>query len=106
MLNYICTCCGRKTPATTREPVCSCGGLFELDYTPPKWNDEKIDRKEWSIFRYREFMALDGDSWREVSLGEGLTPTVELKPGMFVKVDYAMPTLSFKDGAPRGSSRI
>ena len=49
MLNYICTCCGRKTPATTREPVCSCGGLFELDYKPPKWDDEKIDRKEWSI---------------------------------------------------------
>ena len=85
MLNYICTSCGRKTPVTTREPTCSCGGLFELDFTPPKWDDEKIDRKEWSIFRYREFMALDGDAWRGVSLGEGLTPTVELKPGMCLK---------------------
>lgn len=102
MLNYICTCCGRKTPVTTREPTCSCGGLFELDFTPPKWDDEIIDRKEWSIFRYREFMALDGDAWRGVSLGEGLTPTVELKPGMFVKVDYAMPTLSFKDRGAAG----
>lgn len=56
-----------------------------------------------SLFRYRAFMAVDGDSWRDVTLGEGMTPTVQLEPGMYVKVDYMMPTLSFKD---RGAAAL
>ena len=103
MLNYVCTCCGKRTPADTRAPKCECGGLFELDFTPPRWDPSRIDRSEWSIFRYRDFMAVDGDVWRSVSLGEGMTPTVELWPGVFVKVDYTMPTLSFKD---RGAATL
>lgn len=97
MFSYVCTACGKKTPADTLAPVCGCGGLFELDFKSPKWDDAKIDQKCWSIFRYRDFMAVDGDAWQSVSLGEGMTPLVELEPGLFVKVDYAMPTLSFKD---------
>ena len=48
-------------------------------------------------------MAVDGDSWRDVTLGKGMTPTVQLEPGMYVKVDYMMPTLSFKD---RGAAAL
>ncbi len=48
-------------------------------------------------------MAVDGYSWRDVTLGEGMTPTVQLEPGMYVKVDYMMPTLSFKD---RGAAAL
>lgn len=48
-------------------------------------------------------MAVDGDAWQSVSLGEGMTPLVELEPGLYVKVDYAMPTLSFKD---RGAATL
>jgi threonine synthase len=62
---------------------------------------------ERSVFRYRQAMppfagdnaALDA-SWRRVTMGEGLTPLLPLDPtdpGVLVKVDYAMPTLSFKD---------
>lgn len=102
MLHFICTECGKRTPVTTREPKCSCGGLFELDFTPPKWDESKIDRSQWSQFRYREFMALEGDAWKSVTMGEGMTPIIELEPGMFVKVDYAMPTLSFKDRGAAG----
>lgn len=102
MMHFVCTECGKKTPVTTRDPKCACGGLFELDYTPPKWDAAKIDRMQWNQFRYREFMALDGDAWKSVTLGEGMTPIVELEPGMFVKVDYAMPTLSFKDRGAAG----
>lgn len=103
MFSYVCTACGKKTPADTLAPVCGCGGLFELDFKSPKWDDAKIDQKCWSIFRYRDFMAVDGDAWQSVSLGEGMTPLVELEPGLFVKVDYAMPTLSFKD---RGAATL
>lgn len=103
MFSYVCTACGKKTPADTLSPVCGCGGLFELDFKSPKWEDAKIDQKCWSIFRYRDFMAVDGDAWQSVSLGEGMTPLVELEPGLYVKVDYAMPTLSFKD---RGAATL
>lgn len=103
MHQFICTRCGKVTDATTKIPKCKCGGLFELDFTPPAWDPNQIDRNEWSIFRYRRFMALDGDVWRDVTLGEGMSPTVEIEPGMFVKVDYMMPTLSFKD---RGAATL
>ena len=75
MFSYVCTACGKKTPADTLAPVCGCGGLFELDFKSPKWDDAKIDQKCWSIFRYRDFMAVDGDAWQSVSLGEGMTPS-------------------------------
>ena len=50
MFSYVCTACGKKTPADTLAPVCGCGGLFELDFKSPKWDDAKIDQKCWSIF--------------------------------------------------------
>jgi len=49
------------------------------------------------MFRYRKFMAVDDDLWREVSLGEGMTPIVRLDDNVMLKMDYFMPTLSFKD---------
>lgn len=103
MHKFICTRCGKLTDTTTKAPTCECGGLFELVFTPPAWDPKKIDRNEWSIFRYREFLALDGDAWKDVTLGEGMSPTVEIEPGMFVKVDFMMPTLSFKD---RGAATL
>ena len=75
---YVCTACGAKCAADTREPKCRCGGLFELDFTPPVWDPARIDRSEWSIFRYRDFMAVDGDVWRDVTMGEGMTPVIEM----------------------------
>ncbi len=32
---YVCTSCGAACAADTHEPKCRCGGLFELDFTPP-----------------------------------------------------------------------
>lgn len=103
MLQFFCTSCGKKTPVTTTQPTCSCGGLFELDFTPPAFDEKRIDKNTWGLFRYRDFMALDGSAWRCVTLGEGMSATLEIKPGLFVKVDYAMPTLSFKD---RGAATL
>lgn len=70
---YVCTSCGAACAADTHEPKCRCGGLFELDFTPPAWDPARIDRSERSIFRYRDFMAVDGDVWRSVTMGEGMT---------------------------------
>ncbi len=102
-MEFICTKCGRREPVTTRKAHCECGGLWELDHTPPAFDPALIDRNEWSQFRYRAFMALEDDSWRDVSLGEGMTPVVRLDEDVLLKMDYFMPTLSFKD---RGAAAL
>ncbi len=97
-MEFVCSVCGRKEPVSTRKAHCDCGGLWNLDYAPPKYDPEKIDRSTWSMFRYRAFMALEDDAaWRSISLGEGMTPIVPLDENVLLKMDYYMPTLSFKD---------
>ena len=96
-MEFYCADCGKREPVRTRKPHCECGGLWKLDFTPPEFDEQKIDRDEWSIFRYREFMALADESWREITLGEGMTPIVRLDGNVLLKMDYYMPTLSFKD---------
>ncbi len=102
-MNYVCTRCGKRVPTTTKEPCCECGGLFELDFTPPKFDEKLIDKTEWSQFRYRRFMALEDDSWKEVTMGEGMTPIIHFDNQVMLKMDYYMPTLSFKD---RGAATL
>ena len=102
-MQYVCTKCGKHVPVTTMSPTCECGGLFELDYVPEPWDPALIDRQEWSQFRYRRFMALDGEAWRDVTLGEGFTPIVRFDDDVLFKMDYLMPTLSFKD---RGAATL
>jgi threonine synthase len=49
-------------------------------------------------------MALEDDeSWRAVSMGEGMTPVIRLDDDVMLKMDYFMPTLSFKD---RGAAAL
>lgn len=103
IMNFVCTCCGKEVSTDTKAPACDCGGLFELDFVPPAWDDSKIDRDTWSLFRYRAFMALEGDAWKEVTMGEGMTPVIPFSDDVLVKMDYCMPTLSFKD---RGAAAL
>lgn len=94
---YRCADCGREAGLETRDYCCSCGGAFELAFEPPAFDLSGVDRSEWSLFRYRKFLPLQDESWREVTMGEGMTPVVPLDADTLVKLDYAMPTLSFKD---------
>ena len=96
-MEYVCSVCGQTAPVTTRAPKCACGGLWKLDWQPPKFDLREIDRSVWSMFRYRRFMALADDSWKTVTLGEGMMPLVRLDEDVLLKMDYFMPTLSYKD---------
>ncbi len=96
-MKFICSKCRKTEDVTTRQAKCQCGGLWKLSYQPPKFDLNEIDHSEWSVFRYRKFMALKDESWREISLGEGMTPIVCLDKNVLLKMDYFMPTLSFKD---------
>ena len=96
-MNLICTRCGRKEAVTTRAAHCTCGGLWNLEADLPAFDLSGVDTHEWSLFRYRKFMALEDESWRAVTMGEGMTPVVRLDEDVLLKMDYFMPTLSFKD---------
>lgn len=96
-MEFVCGRCGRREAVSTRKPRCECGGLWTLDYQPPAFDLNMVDKSEWSLFRYRRFMALEGEAWRDITLGEGMTPIVRLDQDVLLKMDYFMPTLSFKD---------
>lgn len=97
MVQYICSKCGKKTDVTNLAPKCECGGLWKLDFKAPEFSEDKIDKSTWGIFRYRAFMPLLDDSWKDITLGEGMTPVVSFDEDLSLKMDYFMPTLSFKD---------
>ncbi|HAE21391.1 MAG TPA: threonine synthase [Spirochaetaceae bacterium] len=103
MSGYRCSSCGKSYSLDALLPHCSCGGLFDIEHAGPAFNLELVDKDEWSMFRYRRFMPLDNELWRDLSLGEGLSPTVRLDERTLVKMDYMMPTLSFKD---RGAAAL
>ena len=97
MMEFVCNRCGHKEKITTTKVKCDCGGLWKLDYAPPKFTLDQVDAHTWSLFRYRRFMPLAGEGWRDVTLGEGLTPIIPFDRHTLIKMDYFMPTLSFKD---------
>lgn len=97
-MDYICNRCHKHTAPATLSFRCDCGGLFRLDYTPEKL---VIRQNEFSLWRYASALpfAEGYEGYKALSLGEGLTQTIPLNgdPNLLVKMDYMMPTLSFKD---------
>jgi threonine synthase len=77
---------------------CDCGGAFE----PIEQNSfdlERIDRTDYSIWRYRKLYGLDFEQ-PTARLGAGWTPLVELAQNghrFAVKLEFIAPTGSFKD---------
>ena len=102
-ISFRCSQCGKEFPVDTTDFRCVCGGLFDLQYTPPPFSLDLVDKREWSLFRYREFLPVTNDLWKDISMGEGMTPVAKLSDNVFVKADYLMPTLSFKD---RGAALV
>ncbi|MGE5602145.1 MAG: threonine synthase [Nitrososphaerales archaeon] len=96
-MNYVCSRCGHTADITTRKARCNCGGLWQLDTRLPKFDLSRVDSNTWSIFRYRAFLPLEDEQWRDITLGEGMTPVIQLDDDVLLKMDYFMPTLSFKD---------
>ncbi|MGE5631905.1 MAG: threonine synthase, partial [Caulobacteraceae bacterium] len=102
MVNYVCSQCGRKHDPGELIFRCECGGLLDIEKFDFSFSRKDILSNEWSIFRYLKALPFDGSSevWKQVTMGEGLTPIKALEegdPDTLLKVDYLMPTLSFKD---------
>lgn len=97
-----CDACQNEQIFRPEQISCACGGAWEQQFTQP-FDPALIDHSERSLWRFREFLSLDGDpGW--LSLPAGCTPLVPLFPGdlsIWCKLEYFAPTGSFKD---RGSS--
>jgi threonine synthase len=95
-----CVDCARTYPVESLAWRCGCGGLLDVaDFTPvlDPARLAGLPSTAASLWRYREVLPLRVDL--AVSMGEGLTPLVPAArwPGVRLKLDFLMPTLSFKD---------
>ncbi|MEU7058496.1 pyridoxal-phosphate dependent enzyme [Streptomyces sp. NPDC046197] len=90
-----CPVDGVRIPGDSLAWCCpSCHGPLDLDFAPTPAPLKSLTGRVNSLWRYTETLPLSAPS---VSLGEGRTPLVPLTDGISAKLDFLMPTLSFKD---------
>lgn len=93
---YVCPEDGTRADARTAPWCCPvCGGPWDLDFTPDPAAALDPAAGPNSLWRYAAALPLPGAF--SVSLAEGHTPLVPLAERIHAKLDYLMPTLSFKD---------
>ena len=101
-MQYICHECQNTYQLAPLRYKCDCGSSLNLKSTTSK--QFEYDTSINSLWRYRQNLPISPNS-DPVTLGEGMTPLVELTPTdnpyHFVKLDYLCPTGSYKD---RGAS--
>jgi len=102
MINYICSECKKIYDPKTLVFRCECGGILDIEEFDFKFEIKDIISSQWSLFRYLKALPFEEGSnlWKDITLGEGMTGIVPLNAGntkILVKMDYMMPTLSFKD---------
>ncbi|MBM6616968.1 threonine synthase [Bacillus suaedaesalsae] len=102
MEQFVCNSCETVYEITMTRWKCDCGGVLDLRKETPNIDVEAWRQYPNSLWRYVDTMpfANDAMSWREITMGEGQTPLLvldPLEPHTYVKVEYTMPTLSFKD---------
>lgn len=57
----------------------------------------ELRQRPMTTWRYAEALGVPEKQWRAATLGEGITPLLDAAENVLVKVEYASPTLSFKD---------
>jgi threonine synthase len=102
MIGYRCNQCRMELPASIDLFRCRCGGLLNLCQETIPYQHDLVRQDRWNLFRYRSLLPFDDQAlnWEDVTLGEGMTPLIQPDkedPMLLAKLDYLMPTLSFKD---------
>ncbi|MFJ6794599.1 pyridoxal-phosphate dependent enzyme [Streptomyces sp. NPDC091268] len=93
---YVCAQDGTSADVRTAPWCCPlCGGPWDLDFAPDPANAPTPAAGPNSLWRYASALPLPGAF--SVSLAEGNTPLVPLAERVHAKLDFLMPTLSFKD---------
>ncbi|MFJ1745273.1 threonine synthase [Streptomyces sp. NPDC088116] len=92
---YLCPADGARSPVDTDAWCCPvCQGPWDLDFEAPPVPLASLPGRVPSLWRYEEALPLPAPPL--TSLGEGRTPLVRLTPSVSAKLDFLMPTLSFK----------
>jgi threonine synthase len=97
---FECYSCSARYDLTELVWQCECGGVLDLVKEKVVFHPSRLQNKIPTMWRYQDVLPFESDMWKSVSMGEGYTPLIVLdenEPNTFVKVDYMMPTLSFKD---------
>jgi threonine synthase len=82
---------------------CPCGGCLVLEHGDVALAVDDLGRRPWTMWRYAEALPFAPASAApgRVTMGEGGTPLVGVSVGdgrrVVAKLEYAAPTLSFKD---------
>ncbi|MFF1379626.1 threonine synthase [Streptomyces sp. NPDC058308] len=93
--DYVCPVDGTRVPPASLAWSCpACRGPLDLDFSPTPAPLGSLSGRVNSLWRYAECLPLRTPA---ISLGEGRTPLVELEGSISAKLDFLMPTLSFKD---------
>ncbi|MEV7679580.1 threonine synthase [Streptomyces sp. NPDC088341] len=92
---YLCPVDGTSSPVDAYAWCCPvCRGPWDLAVDTSPVALRSLPRRVNSLWRYEEALPLSAPV---TSLGEGRTPLVALTPSVSAKLDFLMPTLSFKD---------
>ncbi|MFD7030904.1 threonine synthase [Streptomyces sp. NPDC059917] len=93
---YVCPDDGARADVRTAPWCCPvCAGPWDLDFAPRPPELDELGSGPNSLWRYGPALPLSGAP--AVTLGEGRTPLVPLTERISAKLDFMMPTLSFKD---------
>src|SRR6202034_2459843 len=98
-LTLACAACGRSYRLDELAWRCAdCGGVLDLaGFAPVVPSLSVVGQRRPALWRYAEALPIDEPA--DITLGEGMTPLVTALdlPGVLLKVDYLMPSGSFKD---------
>jgi threonine synthase len=95
----VCPRCGAVVEPDAEVWRCACGAPFVLEHADVALPMDRIRERPTTMWRYAEALpfAPDAVAPARVTMGEGWTPLVDAGEGVKLKVEYASPTLSFKD---------
>ena len=78
--SLVCSGCGERSDAVGLPTVCpACGDPWLVEYAsaPPPEVKNRLLQREWSMWRYREWLPLMTEE-QPVTLGEGMTPLLRV----------------------------
>lgn len=93
-MRYCCTACGETYGLEHPPWRCSCAGALEFSLPPVSLTD--IDQERSGVWRYASLLPPVHENAR-LSLGEQATPLLTGDLGALLKLDYFLPSGSYKD---------
>ncbi|MEY8599691.1 threonine synthase [Staphylococcus shinii] len=94
---YMCNVCKKTYEIKSEIWRCTCGGLLNLIKSAQMIGEIRASLP--SLWRYHHSIPVNEKEWKDITMGEGYTAMIPIDDGVnsYFKMDYMMPTASFKD---------